>query len=201
MPCSSLISYSLTARRSACTVVDKRTVRRAFPKSARDRPHPFLLRRLLSFADSNCSLRRACEIRSVDYTKLTGDATRNEVAVTLKPGADPEAVETALQAALPDELRPFVTMARPADLRRFALKLFDRSFAVTYILEAVAILVGLAGVAATMSAQTIARVREFGMLRHLGVEKRQIVVMLGIEGSILGSIGAVAGVFLGLILS
>ena len=143
----------------------------------------------------------AVTIRSVDYTKLTGDATRNEVAVTLKPGADHEAVETALQAALPDELRPFVTMARPADLRRFALKLFDRSFAVTYILEAVAILVGLAGVAATMSAQTIARVREFGMLRHLGVEKRQIVVMLGIEGSILGSIGAVAGVFLGLILS
>ena len=143
----------------------------------------------------------AVTIRSADYTKLTGDATRNEAAVTLKPGADPQSVEAALEAALPGALVSSVTMARPAELRRFALELFDRSFAVTYILEAVAILVGLAGVAATMSAQTIARVREFGMLRHLGVEKRQIIAMLGIEGSILGGVGAVAGVALGLVLS
>ncbi len=143
----------------------------------------------------------AVTIRSADYTRLTGDATRNEAAVILKPGADPQAVEVALQAALPDTLRSSVTMARPAELRRLALELFDRSFAVTYVLEAVAILVGLAGVAATMSAQTIARVREFGMLRHLGVEKRQIITMLGIEGSILGGVGAVAGVALGLVLS
>ena len=63
VPCASLISYSLTARRAACTVVDKRTVRRAFTQSVRDRPHSFLLRRLLSFTDCNCSLRRACEKR------------------------------------------------------------------------------------------------------------------------------------------
>ena len=56
----------------------------------------------------------------------------------------------------------------------------------TYLLEGVAVLVGLAGVAATMSAQTIARTREFGMLRHIGVSKRQIVAMLASEGALLG---------------
>ena len=86
-------------------------------------------------------------------------------------------------------------------LRRFALTLFDRSFAVTYLLEAVAILVGLAGVAATMSAQTIAREREFGMLRHLGVTRRQLTIMLAIEGAAVGLTGALAGIGLGLMLA
>lgn len=140
-------------------------------------------------------------VRSTDYSRLTGDAARDEALITLQPGADPDKVGEALLAQLPPDVRTGVSVAQPAALRRFALSLFDRSFAVTYVLEAVAVLVGLAGVAATVSAQTIARVREFGMLRHLGVSKRQILSMLGLEGALLGLIGGVAGVALGLVLS
>jgi hypothetical protein len=43
-----------------------------------------------------------------------------------------------------------------------------------------------------MSAQTIARSREFGMLRHIGVSQRQIVAMLASEGALLGLVGAAA---------
>lgn len=143
----------------------------------------------------------AVTIRSVDYTRLVGDESRMAGAITLEPGADVEAAEAQLRTALPPALRTSVSFARPGDLRDYALALFDRSFAVTYVLEAVAILVGLAGVAATMSAQTIARVREFGMLRHLGVAKREIMEMLGIEGALLGTVGAIAGIALGLVLS
>jgi putative ABC transport system permease protein len=141
----------------------------------------------------------AVVISQRDYVRLTGDMARDEASVTLMPGADPRRVGRSLEARVSPELGARV--AEPATLRRFALTLFDRSFAVTYLLEAVAILVGLAGVAATMSAQTIARAREFGMLRHLGVTKAQIISTLGIEGAILGLIGAVAGVGLGLVLS
>ena len=136
-----------------------------------------------------------------DYQRLTGDAMRDEAAVTLRPGARADAVGRALVARLPPALRGEVQVAQPATLRRFALRLFDRSFAVTYVLEAVAILVGLAGVAATMSAQTIARTREFGMLRHLGVARREIAATLAIEGVILGVVGGIAGAALGLLLS
>jgi len=141
----------------------------------------------------------AVVIRDADYLRLTGDARRDEASVMLAPGADGRRVGRALIARLPADTR--AQIAEPATLRRFALTLFDRSFAVTYLLEAVAILVGLAGVAATMSAQTVARTREFGMLRHLGVAKRQIMTMLGVEGAILGLIGGIAGVGLGLVLS
>ena len=143
----------------------------------------------------------AIVIAERDYQRLTGDASRDEAAATLKPGARVEQVGAALRARLPANVREQVDVAAPATLRRFALTLFDRSFAVTYVLEAVAILVGLAGVAATMSAQTVARTREFGMLRHLGVAKREIVGMLALEGGILGLIGGLAGAALGLVMS
>lgn len=136
-----------------------------------------------------------------DYERLTGDTGRDEISATLVPGADAAQVARALTARLPPALRNQVETSQPATLRRFALVLFDRSFAVTYLLEAVAILVGLAGVAATMSAQTIAREREFGMLRHLGVTRRQLTAMLGVKGAIVGLTGALAGIGLGLLLS
>ncbi len=143
----------------------------------------------------------AIVIRDSDYNRLTGDTSRSEAAITLKPGAKPDIVGNALIARAPDAVRSAVDVAEPGTLRRFALTLFDRSFAVTYLLEAVAILVGLAGVAATMSAQTIARTREFGMLRHIGVSRRQIVAMLASEGALLGLVGAAAGIALGGVLA
>lgn len=136
-----------------------------------------------------------------DYQRLTGDGGRDEVSVTLAPGQDADRVVAGLIARLPADLRGQVEITRPASLRRLALTLFDRSFAVTYLLEAVAILVGLAGVAATMSAQTIAREREFGMLRHLGLTRRQLTAMLASEGAIVGLTGALAGIGLGLVLA
>lgn len=139
----------------------------------------------------------AIVIGSGDYDRLTGDTTRNEAAITLARGAAGEEVGRALVARVPADLADAVSIAEPATLRRYALELFDRSFAITYLLEAVAILVGLAGVAATMLAQTIARVREFGMLRHIGVSKRQIIAMLASEGALLGLIGGIAGILLG----
>ena len=140
-------------------------------------------------------------IDDADYQRLTGDEGRDEAAATLVPGSDAAAVAEAMAARLPVTLRGQVETARPTALRRLALTLFDRSFAVTYLLEAVAILVGLAGVAATMSAQTIAREREFGMLRHLGLTRRQLSAMLATEGATVGLTGAIAGIGLGLVLA
>ncbi|MDH7975231.1 FtsX-like permease family protein [Sphingomonas sp. AR_OL41] len=140
-------------------------------------------------------------IQDADYQRLTGDTGRDEASVTLLPGSDAEAVTQRLRARISPALRGQVDITQPSTLRRFALTLFDRSFAVTYLLEAIAILVGLAGVAATMSAQTLAREREFGMLRHLGLTRGQLATMLATEGAIVGLTGALAGIGLGLVLS
>ncbi|MBS1171269.1 MAG: transporter permease [Proteobacteria bacterium] len=78
-----------------------------------------------------------------------------------------------------------------------SLVLFDRTFAVTYALEGVTILIGLFGVAASFGALAAARRREFGMLRHIGMTRRQIAAMLGIEGAFIAALGVMAGLALG----
>ncbi|MDP3659809.1 FtsX-like permease family protein [Phenylobacterium sp.] len=143
----------------------------------------------------------AVALTSDDYTRLTGDAGRTGASIELAPGASADRVIGALKALVPAAGRDGLTIARPSVLRAAALATFDRSFAVTYLLEAVAVLVGLAGVAAALSAQTLARTKEFGMLRHIGVLRRQIIGMLATEGALLGLIGVIAGASLGLVMS
>jgi putative ABC transport system permease protein len=138
---------------------------------------------------------------SKDYMALTSDSLRSDGAVTLAPGTSVAAAVEAMRARLPPALAARVSFAPSRELRALSLRIFDRSFAVTYVLEGIAILVGLAGVAATVSAQTLARTKEFGMLRHIGVLRRQIVTMLAAEGAILGAVGVVAGIGLGIVIS
>ena len=67
--------------------------------------------------------------------------------------------------------------------------------------QAVAIGIGLFGVAASFSAQVLARRKEFGLLAHLGLTRRQILAVVAGEGAAWTGIGAIAGVLLGLAVS
>jgi putative ABC transport system permease protein len=143
----------------------------------------------------------AIAMDAADYTRLTGDASRTGVSIAVRPGADENTVARAIRAGLPADVTAHAQITRPREIRARALALFDRSFAITYLLEAIAILVGLAGVAATVSAQTLARTKEFGMLRHVGVLRSQITAMLAVEGALLGVVGGIAGIGLGAAMS
>jgi putative ABC transport system permease protein len=82
-----------------------------------------------------------------------------------------------------------------------SLALFDRTFAVTYALEIVAVLIGLFGVSVSFSAQALARRREFGVLRHIGMTRREIGMMLGFEGALVATLGVGFGLALGCLVS
>jgi putative ABC transport system permease protein len=89
-------------------------------------------------------------------------------------------------------------MASSAQIRALSLRIFDRSFAVTYWLQAVAIGIGLFGVAASFSAQVLARRKEFGLLAHLGLTRGQVLAVVAGEGLAWTAVGALAGLLLGL---
>ena len=136
----------------------------------------------------------AIQMRLADYRMLSGDRAVNDVALWLRDGVTPAQAMARLRQL------PFAAaleFAQPGEIRALSLKIFDRSFAVTYLLEIVAMVIGLFGVAATFSAQTFARAREFGMLRHIGVTRGQILAMLGIEGGLLTGVGIAVGFVLG----
>jgi putative ABC transport system permease protein len=137
-------------------------------------------------------------IDRADYVALTGDRRVNDAALWLAPGTT---VAQAMEAvrALPGGAQ--LDMAEPGEIRQLSLRIFDRSFAVTYAMEAVAVLVGLFGLSSSLGAIVLARRREFGMLRHLGLTRRQIGAMLAAEGGLLALLGALAGLIAGAAIS
>lgn len=133
-----------------------------------------------------------------DYRALTGDVEVTDAALWAGPGT---AVERLAQAVRQLPFGGALQLAQPGEIRAMSLRIFDRSFAVTYLLEAIAIAIGLSGVAATFSAQTLARAREFGMLRHVGVTRGQVLRILAFEGGLLTALGVACGFVLGLLIS
>lgn len=132
-----------------------------------------------------------------DYRRLSGDATTTEMALWLAPGRTLDAARAAIRRVAGDD----VETAAAGELRTLSLQIFDRSFAITLWLQAVALAVGLFGVIASQSAQALARKREFGLLRHLGLSRRALMKLLLLEASLAGGAGALAGLALGLGLS
>ncbi len=140
----------------------------------------------------------AIQMRLGDYRRLTGDTAVNDAGLWLHAGTTPAQAIARLKAL------PFgaaLEYAEPGEIRAVSLKIFDRSFAVTYLLEAVAIVIGLFGVAATFSAQILARAKAFGMLRHIGVTRRQVLAILAAEGGLLTLMGMAVGFVLGWVIS
>ncbi|RYZ12489.1 MAG: FtsX-like permease family protein [Comamonadaceae bacterium] len=145
-----------------------------------------------------------------DFERLTGDRSVNDVSIWLTPGAAEAPVQQAVRALVVAQQSGgdaaggngnAIEFASVGQLRATSLRIFDRSFAVTYWLQAVAIAIGLFGIAASFSAQVLARRKEFGLLTHLGFTRRQVLAVVAGEGAAWTAIGAVAGLALGLAVS
>jgi putative ABC transport system permease protein len=137
----------------------------------------------------------AVVIDIADYARLAGPSPPTEAALWLAPGANAAELIAELQPRMQAKSAEF---ASAGEIRAISLRIFDRSFAVTYVLEIAAIVIGLTGIAATFSAQAIVRMREFGMLRHLGVTRGQVLALLAIEGLLVTALAIVIGLAVGL---
>lgn len=133
------------------------------------------------------------------YIQLTGDKLANDVALWLAKDASTPDVQRALRDRIGTSDR--VEIATTGEVRAASLALFDRTFAITYALELAAIVIGLFGVSVSFSAQALSRRREFGMLRHIGMTRREIAVMLATEGGLVTAFGAIFGLAVGWVVS
>ena len=139
------------------------------------------------------------------YVGLTGDRDVNEAALWFDAGSAAErsamaaSVEEAIRASLPGGTNLEIHL--PGEIKARSLRVFDRTFAVTYGLEAVAVIIGLFGMSSSFGALVLARRREFGMLRHIGMTRRQIGGMLAAEGALVSALGLATGIALGWLIS
>ena len=133
------------------------------------------------------------------YVALTGDRKVNDGGLFLAAGTPRETVARLVAQRVPGGDRLEITL--PADIRSRSLRTFDRTFAVTYALEAVALVIGLMGLSASFGSLVLARRREFGMLRHIGFTRRQVGLMLAAEGAIVSALGLAVGSAVGWVIS
>ncbi len=134
-----------------------------------------------------------------DYRRITGDTRANDLAVFLAPGTNPSQAQAAIRHALPHATA--LAFEDSTSLKRVSLEIFDRTFAVTYALEAIAVMIGLAGITSSFAALAWSRRREFGVLRFLGLKRGEVLKLLAIEGVATGGLGAAIGLASGIAVS
>ncbi|HYS22573.1 MAG TPA: ABC transporter permease, partial [Candidatus Eisenbacteria bacterium] len=93
------------------------------------------------------------------------DRAPSNLAIYLSPDAQPAMVRARIEKATAGHR---ILMFSNRDLRAEAIRIFDRTFAITYALEAVAVIVAVMGIAGALLALVIDRRRELGLLRFLG---------------------------------
>ena len=126
------------------------------------------------------------------------DPAASDLAVYIAPGAALETVRNEIkQAAAGREVLIFSNR----EIRREAIRIFDQTFAITYALEAIAVVVAVMGIAGALMSIVIDRRREFGLLRFLGGATSQIRKLILIEAGLIGILANIAGLVLGVLLS
>ncbi|GAB4178426.1 MAG: FtsX-like permease family protein [Rhodocyclaceae bacterium] len=141
----------------------------------------------------------ALAIEASAYRGLTGDARASVAEVWLAPGVTVAGLGLRLRAALAGAQPPEIS--ETAAVRARSLAIFDRTFAVTYGMEAAGVVIALAAVAASFASAATLRRREFGMLRHLGMSRGEIARMLALEGLAVSALGVGAGLATGALMS
>lgn len=87
------------------------------------------------------------------------------------------------------------------ELRKEILEIFDRTFLLTYVLEAIAVVIAMLGIVNTLITSVLERRREFATLRAIGGSSAQIQQLVLWEAIYLGAIGIVLGLIGGGLLS
>jgi putative ABC transport system permease protein len=131
----------------------------------------------------------------VDRTHLKAwfsDARVTNVSLWLKPGVDADTVRAELVREFPG-----LAMFTNVKLRGEVLRIFRQTFAITYALEVIAVLVAVIGLALTLTSVLLDRREELTTLRALGFTRRELAGAAALEGGVVAA-AAVAG---GLVLS
>jgi putative ABC transport system permease protein len=118
--------------------------------------------------------------------------------VRLDPGADAGAVQKAITGPI-ERRYPTVEVLNQQELKDKISDQIQQLVGLLYALLTMAVLVSLLGIMTTLALSIHERTRELGMLRAVGMSRRQVRTMVRYEAVITALIGAVLGMALGVI--
>ncbi len=134
------------------------------------------------------------------YERHFGSFQPTNASLYLKPGTDHDTVATRLRENFAQTGRA-VEVFTNAGLRREILRIFDGTFAITWTLELIALLVAMASVATTIFTLVLERRDELQTLKQIGASAPQLRRAFAVEGFLLGIVSQIGGLLLGILLS
>ena len=133
------------------------------------------------------------------FQSLWNDETLHSAGIYLKEGVSQETFKETIRERYSKPYRLFVVSHR--ELRKEVLKIFDQTFAITYALEFIAIIVAFLGIINSLNALIIDRQRDIGILRAVGAFRRQVEKTTLIEAGMIGFFSHILGLLCGFLLS
>jgi putative ABC transport system permease protein len=141
----------------------------------------------------------AVMMRSATFARTFGDSGMSNAAVYLRDPTQLERVRDEIGRRFASRYSLLVYSNRT--LRDEVLLIFDQTFAITYALQIIAIIVAAIGVANTLAALVVERSREIGILKAIGASAAQVRNMTLVQAGIIGVASQVLGSIAGLLLS
>ena len=133
------------------------------------------------------------------YERYWRDKNLTVVPLYLAAGVDPEKIRGAVLERLAGD--PPVLVLTNSELKGQVLRIFDQTFAVTYALELIALLVALLGIINALLSGILERQSELAVMRAVGATSGQIGRIVLWESALLGVSGIILGVVAGFLLS
>jgi len=118
--------------------------------------------------------------------------------VRVAPGANPAQVQGRLEK-LAEEAFPTAEVVNQEELKKNQEEQINQLLGLIYALLVMAVIISLFGIANTLALSIHERTRELGMLRAIGMSRRQVRTMIRYEAVITALIGAILGLILGVV--
>jgi putative ABC transport system permease protein len=118
------------------------------------------------------------------------------IAVTLDPGVSAERGRQAVDAEAKDF--PNVEVQDQSQLIADQRKFIDGFLNIITVLLALSVMIALLGVVNTLALSVVERTRELGLLRAVGLARRQMRRMIRVESVLISFYGAILGIVIGL---
>ncbi len=134
-----------------------------------------------------------------NFHELWHDDRVNSVAVYLRQQAAPSAVADAFRERFSH--RGEFSIYSNRALRTRIFEIFDQTFAVTYVLRTIAVLVAVVGIFLGLTTLVAERSRELGVLRSIGASAGQVQRLLLWESGMIGALASLLGIASGLCLA
>ncbi len=135
----------------------------------------------------------------ITYRRYWNDHGYSAISVYAKPGTDLKDLQRKLHNLSDTEQALEIT--ERSSILNASISIFDQAFAVTDSLQWIAATIAFLGVFSVLTAIQLDRVREYGILRAIGITSKQLAILITAESGLMGLVAGLLAIPVGLMIA